>query len=443
MVSFTTGATVLALRELRRLYYGWVLVLTLGITETISWGVLYYAFTVFVAPMQAELGWSRADTTGAFSLALFLSGVAAYPVGRWLDRHGARLLMAAGSCAGVLLVLAWSRVQSLPTFYLVWAGIGLTMAMLLYQPAFAVIATWFSRRRARALTLLTLIAGWASIIFVPLAGWLVQAQGWRAALATLALILAAGTILPHALVLRRRPEDLGLGPDGVVAPPLTAQPRERHPAPIGAVLRQPTFRWLAVAFCLAGFSEASLSVHLVPYLIGHGYPPSFAAGLVGLVGGAALLGRVVFAPFGERMPQQQVAAGIFLFQATALLVLLLLGQSVVGVLAFAILFGAGRGATTLARANLLAALYGRERYASISGALALFMVSAQSIAPVTAGAAFDVLGRYEPLYWGLVGLSVAAATAVLRATGLGEGEAPDARPALETPATDPWRGPPR
>ena len=66
---------------------------TLGVTETISWGVLYYAFTVYLAPMEAELGWSRGDMTGAFSLAVLLAGLAAIPVGRWLDRHGPRLLM--------------------------------------------------------------------------------------------------------------------------------------------------------------------------------------------------------------------------------------------------------------------------------------------------------------------------------------------------------------
>src|SRR5205814_147055 len=99
--------------EVRRLYYGWVLVLTLGVTETISWGVLYYGFSVFVVPMQADMGWSRADTTGAFSLALLLSGLAALPVGRWVDQHGTRLLMTVGACAATLLVLGWSTVGSL------------------------------------------------------------------------------------------------------------------------------------------------------------------------------------------------------------------------------------------------------------------------------------------------------------------------------------------
>src|SRR5579864_1758352 len=117
-----------------RLYYGWVLIGTLGVTETISWGILFYAFTVYLAPMSAELGWSRGDLTGAFSLAVLLAGLAAIPVGHWLDRHGPRLLMALGSVIATLLVLAWSRVSSLPELYLIWAAIGLTMSATLYDP---------------------------------------------------------------------------------------------------------------------------------------------------------------------------------------------------------------------------------------------------------------------------------------------------------------------
>src|SRR5437868_751786 len=120
----------------RGLFYGWVLVLALALTETISWGVLYYGFGVFLGPMQAELGWSRAALTGAFSLALLVSGFAGIPIGRWLDRHGPRALMTAGSIAATLLVVAWSRVAEPALFYVVWALIGLAMAAVLYEPAF-------------------------------------------------------------------------------------------------------------------------------------------------------------------------------------------------------------------------------------------------------------------------------------------------------------------
>ena len=186
---------------------GWTIVGALSVTEVVSWGVLYYAFAVFLVPMQRELGYSQAELTGAFSLALLVAGIAGIGVGRFLDRHSPRGLMTAGSVAGVLLVLAWSQVEGLVAFYALWAGIGLVMAAVLYEPAFTVLAKWFEdpAERTRAMTSLTLIAGISSFIFLPLGQALIDAHGWRDALVILAVILAVVTVPLHALVLRRGP----------------------------------------------------------------------------------------------------------------------------------------------------------------------------------------------------------------------------------------------
>jgi MFS family permease len=201
--------STIAIPRLRGVYYGWVMLLTLSFTEVTSWGILYYSFSVFLTPMQTELGWSIAQMTGAYSAAILISGLAAIPVGRWLDRHGPRWLMAAGSVAATLLVVAWSRVESLALFYVVWGLIGVTLAAVLYEPALQAVAVWFRRKRSRALTILTFVGGFASVIYIPLAAWLVESYGWRDALLVLAAILGVTTIPLHALVLRRRPADVG------------------------------------------------------------------------------------------------------------------------------------------------------------------------------------------------------------------------------------------
>src|SRR5215208_1710983 len=230
--------------------------------------------------MQEELGWSRTAVTGAYSLGLLVSALAAPLAGRWLDRHGPRGIMTLGSMAGAVLLLGWAAVEDLLVFYLVWVGIGVAMAATLYEPAFAVLAKWFERSRARALLLVTLVGGLASTIFLPLSAWLIEAQGWRGALFALAAILALLTILPHALVLRRRPEDLGLLPDGI-EPPNSAQevtaraphePRdEPESVPLGAALRGQAFWLLAAAVFLGTLSQAAVYVHLIPYLSERGY----------------------------------------------------------------------------------------------------------------------------------------------------------------------------
>ena len=398
-----------------RLYYGWVMVAALSLTEITSWGVLYYAFSVFLTPIGAEMGWSIAEMTGAYSLALLVSGVAAIPAGRWLDRHGPRGLMTAGSIAATVLVVAWSRVESLLGFYLVWAGIGLVMAAVLYEPAFVVVATWFRRYRARALTLLTFVAGLASVIYIPLSDRLVGSYGWRDALLVLAVILAVGTIPLHALVLRRSPEAIGLTPDGepsaidgvggVVAEPRVT-PRE--------ALRSPAFWWLIAAFILAMLATMTMTVHLIPYLIGRGFSSGFAASAAGAIGLLALPGRLIFTPLGGRIQRRVVTAAIFVVQTLSLIALLFV-PGVWGVVLFVVLFGAGFGAITPARAALVSDLFGASSYGSINGVVALCVIAARAIAPVGAGLLLAAAGSYTPVIWIATALSALAAVAALRA----------------------------
>lgn len=399
------------MRPAGRPYYGWVIVLVLGVTETVSWGVVYYAFSVFITPTSAELGWSRAEIAGAFSVALVVSGIAGLFVGRWLDAHGPRLLMTAGSVAAVGLVLAWSQVRDLMSFYLVWALIGVVMATILYGPALATVTVWFRRRRARALTVLTLMAGLASTIFIPLAAWLVVAQGRREALVTLAVILGVVTIVPHALFLRRRPADLGLAVDGDPIDLPGAHPPELS-ASLREALRHPTFKWIALAFALYALG-VGVPVHLVAYLGDRGYSLGFAAAATGAIGAAQVFARLFFSPLERRVSPRTLSLVVYAGQPIALLVLLLV-PSVVGVILFVILFGAARGMETLVRSTLTAGLYGPARFASIYAVATLFTTLTQAVSPFGLGLVYDMVGSYVPGLWALFALSCVAAVAVAR-----------------------------
>jgi len=394
----------------RKLYYGWVVVGTLATTETISWGILYYAFAAFLVPMQQELGWSTAALTGAYSLALLVSGLAAVPVGRWVDRHGPRLLMTLGSIGGAILLLTWARVASLPGFYLLWLLMGLVLAATLYEPAFTVVATWFHRLRGRALLLLTFVAGFASTIFLPVATALIEQLGWRQALVALAVFLAVTTIPAHALVLRRRPEDLGLLPDGERS--REERHGDAHLAIEGVSLRHALhehgFWWLTAAFFFGTLASVAVAVHLIPFLLAEGYAPGFAAAATGLIGATQVAARVVVTLVGNRCPALPLTAAVFALQGVAVLVLLT-WQQVTGVLLAVILLGAGRGAVTLMRASLVAERYGRAHYGAIGGALALFVSGAAALAPVGAGVAYQVAGGYPVVFAGLAGISGLAA----------------------------------
>lgn len=398
----------------RRAYYGWVVVGTLALTETVSWGIIYYAFSVFLVPMRDELGWSEPQMTGAYSVALLLSGLAAPFVGRWIDRRGPRAIMTAGSVLGVVLLLAWSRVGNLAGYYLIWAGLGLAMSATLYEPAFTTLTAWFEKKRASAFLYMTIAAGFASTIFLPLSGWFVDIFGWRDALVALALILAILTVPPHALLLRRRPEDLGLRPDGV---PDTATEPDRAPRPLppgrelGEALRDPAFWWLAVAFSLETFATVAVAVYMIPYLTDRGDGAAFAAAATGLIGAAQVAARILATALGDRVSQIAITTFVFALQAVSVIVLLQ-WESKLGVLVAVLMLGMGRGVITLMRASLIADFYGRRHYGAINGTLAFFLTGARSAAPVAAGIWISASGGYRPFLWGMVIVSALGAVAM-------------------------------
>jgi len=397
---------------------GWLLVATLAASETTAYGVLAYAFGVFLLPMQQELGWSRTALTGAYSLAIIVSGVAAIPVGRWLDRHGARALMTTGAGAASLLVLAWAQVSDLAAFYAIWVGIGLAMAAVLYEPAFAVIASWYrdAAQRNRALLGLTVIAGFASVIYVPLAGWLAQTHGWRHALVVLAALLAVVTVLPNATLPGRRPDQLNRPADGQGTVPTAVD------APTGVPLRQAledqALWWLAAALVAATLATTTVTVHLVAYLRDQHYSAAFAATWTGLLGAGSVGGRILVTVLGPRWPLARVTAVVFAVQALA--VALLLGASgPAGVVGFVALFGLGVGLISLARAALVADLYGVAAFASINGVLALPLTLARAAAPVAAAALHTATGNYRLVMVAVALCSLVASLAMARAHRLG------------------------
>ncbi|NJN17979.1 MAG: MFS transporter [Oscillochloris sp.] len=404
----------------RPIYYGWPMLTAVSTAQVVSWGILYYAFSVFLTPMQAELGWTTVELTGAYSLMLLCGGLVAVPVGRRLDRHGPRTLMTVGSILAVLLVLAWSQVRSLPAFYLIMAGIGFVSASVLYEPAFAIVAVWFRRLRGRALTLLTFFGAFASFVFIPLSARLTEIFGWRGALVALALMLGLITIPIHALLLRRRPEDLGLLPDGETAPPGTTtsvRPTETSIA-AGVALREMRFWLLTFAFAASTITGVTMIVHMIPYLIGLGHDAGFAATVAGLFGLMSLFGRMTIGPLGDHFARHWVTAALVGMQVVGITILISFGASAAGALVYIALFGAGSGTLTIMRAALLAEQYGPAHYGTINGAQNLALTGARTIAPVGAGLLVAALGGYSALLWGLVGLLTLGIGAVVLAGAL-------------------------
>ncbi len=386
----------------------WAIVAALSASVTVSWGVVYYAFAVFLAPMQAELGFSAAQLTGAFSVALLVSAVAGIAAGRHLDRHGPRVLMTGGAVAGTLLVLAWSQVQTLTGIYAIWTAMGLVMATVLYEPAFTVLAKHFPdpAERRRAMTAMTLVGALASFIFLPLSQVLVDAYGWRDALVVLSVVLGVVTIPLHLVALGPGPAGMEISTRAASSPSIGA----------GEALRSRPFWLLSIAFFLASFVSVAATVHTIPFLIDGGHSAAFAAFAVGLIGVSQIPGRLMFGPLTARLPRPHSIATLFGLIALGVAVLVSVETTWAAVSGL-VLLGMGNGMVTLARATSMADLYGARAYGTIAGAAAAMTTGARAAGPI-AGAMYATAVGYSALLWSLSFAAVLAAILAFRAEHL-------------------------
>jgi len=397
-------------------YFGWRITWTLAWVEFTLYGILYYTFGVFLSPLERETGWTRAQTSLGFSLALLVAALLAPAVGRFVDRHGARALMTGGALLGAALTFAWSRVTSLPAFYAVWTAMGLAWAAVFYPVAFTVIAVWFRRDRPKAMLLVTLVAGLASTAFIPLATFLLERFGWRSSVALLSGVVALCAV-PLWLFVRHRPADLGLHPDGLHpnrAALEHSSPTLEPDLSLQTVRRQPAFWWLTLAFALNAASTVALAAHLVPLLLERGLSPALSAVAAGAVGLTSLLGRALFTPSAFHFSLNRSSLLVFAVQALALLSLLTLPLSW-GLWPFVLLMGASNGAATLSKAGLIAELYGSRNYGAVSGLITLWMGLTAATAPLLVGVLHTALGGYTPVLWGLAACSLLGLVALARA----------------------------
>ena len=296
--------------------------------------------------------------------------------------------------------------------------VGLGMPLTFYEPAFVLVATWFRRGVSRALLIITIGGGFASTVFLPITSALEDALGWRQALVILAIAYGVLTGLPHALILRSRPERYGLRPDGAPPEPDVAAQGEpgaptRATPPDGLSVREatrdPSFWWLLVAFMLSMMATGAITVHLVAYLLDAGYSPSFAALMAGLVGAMAVVGRILITAATSLLPRGSATAAVLGLQSLGIVVLSV-WPATPGVVVFVALFGATAGALVIVRAGLIADYFGRRSYGEIAGLIAMGATLARSGGPVMAGLLYGLSGSYAIPFRGL---AVATAIAAL------------------------------
>jgi MFS family permease len=390
-------------------YYGWVLMVVLGITTIISYGTTQYLFGVLVVPLDATFGWGRASISGAYALGLVLAGLLGVPIGSLVDRWGARLLMSAGSALATLALFGLAHMAALWQFYLLWSGgLGLAMALTLYPVTFTVVANWFVRKRGKALAVLTLVGGLSSPICIPLAGALVAHVGWRSTLVVLGLAQLLIALPLHAFLLRRHPEDLGFSPDGEPALPVQAH------APLSGTtlteaLGSPVFWILTASLALVMLGSTVVFVHQVAFMISRGTDAVLAATLSGMLGLASLPGRYVFNVLSSRISPQKLLTLSVVAQAAGIVVLVLAESSLAWLILYVLIYGSAYGAFSPLRASVMADHFGRRAYGAITAVQGIPVAVCAGLGPLAAGWLYDGLHHYEVAFWMCAGAFLLAA----------------------------------
>jgi len=375
----------------------------LCVTEIVSYGVIYYAFPVLATQITVATGWSRTAITLAYSAGSLAGALAGVPVGRFIQRHGPRPVMTAGSVLGALAVAGIAAAPNYGLFVAAWLAAGIASAGLYYPPAFAALTAWYGPQRVAALTTLTLAAGFASTIFAPLTSALASPLGWRGTYLVLAVVLAAVTIPAHALFLRLP----WAQPPASSGQPATGRGADR------SVLASRTFLVLVTAATLCAFAQYAALVNLVPLLTGRGMTPGLAAWALGLGGAGQVAGRLCYARLAHWLGTQgRTVAIIAAVGATTLLLGLLPGPAAL-LVAASVLAGAVRGVFTLTEATLVTDHWGPGRYAAVNGVFNAPLTAAGAIAPSIGAAIAAAVGSYPVLF--VILAAAAAAGAALAA----------------------------
>ena len=394
-------------------YYGWVILACVCCAGLSRQGGAVATLSVFVAPMTTEFGWSRTAISGAVSLGGILAAIAAPKLGPLLDREGARLVLCLAVLTTGLADMLLSLTNGLPMFYLLFCVARLNFAGPFDLGIYGAVNNWFVTRRAFASSIAT-VGQMTGLVLLPMIASLAMAvSGWRAGWVAIGVTVLLAGFVPVFLLMVRRPEDVGLRPDGGAPVAIgSATPATPEPAFTRAEALRTRGFWLLSLFTLLAYPvQAGVSLHQAPFLIERGLSPAAAGAVVSycsLMSGVASFG-FGFLPRFMTVRFKLVAVGILLGAAT-----LLYGPVAGAGSAYlaATFFGLGIGGLLVMLPVAWADYFGRRSYGAIRGVALPVQVLAQASGPMLSGILRDTTGGYETslvCFGVLAGLSALAA----------------------------------
>ncbi len=395
------------MRQHPRVFYGWWVLVITAMALFFSAGSSHWTYTVLLDPMAEEFDTSHSQMLGVLAFSGVLSAIFAPLLGIMVDRYGARAVMTFSLLLYGLTVMGASQVEVLWQFYLLYGGgLGLSGAAMWRVGGPAVAANWFIRRRSIAFASFSVAAATSGLIFPMLAQEIVDWRDWRA------VWLIFGTVIvlvptPLAwLIIRRRPEDMGLSPDGV-----TAGTSSEPSAPAGPVstrevvdvswslkeaVRTRVFWLMTGSLVLTAFPSLTILAVMHPYFTELGISTGTASRLVSVFGLGVLIGAFLWGASGQLWPVRFLLPIIAALYGVSIAIVTLLGDASVVYLYIALV---PLGVTTIGEAQIgnqvWGDYFGRRYVGSIIGLSGLFRTIPMALAPIVAGVIHDSFDSYR------------------------------------------------
>ena len=373
----------------------------MAIAQTLLWAGVYYIFPALLGTWEKDLGWSRTELVGAFTLALLLSALIAPFVGRETDRGHSDIVFPVSTLASAFLLAALTQVNALWQFYLIWGILGIAMAGSLYESCFAILTRYMGTRTQKAITLVTLLAGFAGTITFPIAHSLVDNLGWQGVILVFACLIAfVATPLNYYAVTQAYAEN--------PAPP---EPKAVNSGKAVDIFENPMPWLLGLAFAAIAMNHGALLAHLLTLLRERGVTQELAVLAASMIGPMQVTGRLAMMAMEDVVKPPSLAVSACLAMVVAAMALWISEFDTSFLVLFVILQGAGYGVASILRPLLVADLLGRRQFGVIAGILAVPFLFAFAIAPTVAGVLW-VAGGYDLVIFLAGGSSLVGAGAL-------------------------------
>ena len=400
-------------------FYGWIIVVVTFVTMAIGVNART-AFSLFFPPIIDEFGWERGLTAGAFSFGFLVSGAVSPLIGRLMDRAGPRAVMELGVVlmgGGMLLAPLTSEPWHL--YLTIGVMVGAGSVCLGYSGQSLFLPNWFNRRRGLAMGLAFAGVGIGSMTLLPWVQHMIEQTGWRTACTAMGIVILA-VLAPINLLLRKRPEDIGLQPDGDAAPSASVKQVSYVVDTdwagidwtLSRAVRTARFWWLATGYFAGLYIWYAVQVHQTKYLLDIGFSPSVAVWALGAVSLLGIPGQIVLGHVSDRVGREWVWAASCLGFAICFAALIALAKFPTLLLVYVMVLAQGAlgyGLTSILGAVVLEIFQGKH-FGSIFGTIMLTSLAGGAAGPWATGLLHDLSGSYTLAF--AIGIGVSGLSAV-------------------------------